>query len=218
MHANNIIHRDLKLANLLVTEDFQIKITDFGLSLHWYEGIVCHHFKGNVKYSSPEILRARADKNITIYAYCVRAADHQILTNRGYMFLDDVEAHVVCDAAGRVVDWRGLQVATYDARRNALVFATPRGLVRNERSGSFIEFTAAGSAAMWSEGADRRKATEKTSCADATDTSRRIDCAQCDDDASNVMPTSSKSAPTTPSLSTRSSASAPVAACRRRAS
>jgi serine/threonine protein kinase len=70
MHANNIIHRDLKLANLLVTEDMQIKITDFGLSLHWYEGIVCHHFKGNVKYSSPEILRARADKNITIYAYC----------------------------------------------------------------------------------------------------------------------------------------------------
>jgi serine/threonine protein kinase len=70
MHANNIIHRDLKLANLLVTEDLQIKITDFGLSLHWYEGIVCHHFKGNVKYSSPEILRARADKNITIYQYC----------------------------------------------------------------------------------------------------------------------------------------------------
>jgi hypothetical protein len=86
-----------------------VKITDFGLSLHWYEGIVCHHFKGNVKYSSPvmrppispksmsmsmtarlsiafffflffsffffffflkEILRARADKNVTLYLYC----------------------------------------------------------------------------------------------------------------------------------------------------
>eukprot|EP00179_Madagascaria_erythrocladioides_P003046 CAMPEP_0198327494 /NCGR_PEP_ID=MMETSP1450-20131203/14741_1 /TAXON_ID=753684 ORGANISM="Madagascaria erythrocladiodes, Strain CCMP3234" /NCGR_SAMPLE_ID=MMETSP1450 /ASSEMBLY_ACC=CAM_ASM_001115 /LENGTH=539 /DNA_ID=CAMNT_0044031541 /DNA_START=65 /DNA_END=1681 /DNA_ORIENTATION=- len=69
LHSNNIIHRDLKLANLLVSEDWGIKITDFGLSLHWYEGIVCHHFKGNVKYSAPEILRARSDKNITVYNY-----------------------------------------------------------------------------------------------------------------------------------------------------
>jgi serine/threonine protein kinase len=164
MHANNIIHRDLKLANLLVTEDLQIKITDFGLSLHWYEGIVCHHFKGNVKYSSPEILRARADKNITIYAYCVRASDHQLLTNRGYMFLEDVEAHVQFDSSGRVADWRGLQVASFDPATDALVYQTPRGLVRNERSGSFVEFTAAGAAALWDrDDVNASAASDKTS-------------------------------------------------------
>lgn len=69
MHSNRIIHRDLKLANLLITDDWQIKITDFGLSLHWTPNVICHHFKGNVKYSAPEILRARSDKNITVYHY-----------------------------------------------------------------------------------------------------------------------------------------------------
>src|SRR5690606_26366651 len=62
-------HRDLKLANLLVAEDYTVKISDFGLSLDLRKGEICRGFKGNVKYSSPEILRARYDKSISIYPY-----------------------------------------------------------------------------------------------------------------------------------------------------
>ena len=32
MRANKVVHRDLKLANILVTEDFEIKIADFGFA------------------------------------------------------------------------------------------------------------------------------------------------------------------------------------------
>ena len=69
LHAHRIIHRDLKLENLLATEDWTLKITDFGLSIH-DTGAVITKFGGNVKYSSPEILRARADKSPSkVYPY-----------------------------------------------------------------------------------------------------------------------------------------------------
>jgi hypothetical protein len=49
------------------------------------------------------------------------------------MFLDDVLTHVECDAAsGRVFDWRGLRVASYDRARQCLVYAQPRRLVLNK--------------------------------------------------------------------------------------
>jgi hypothetical protein len=64
--------------------------------------------------------------------HCVREDDHQLLTNRGFMFLDEVEAHVKRDVAGNVVDWRGLTVASFDERRQQIVYETPLALVINE--------------------------------------------------------------------------------------
>jgi serine/threonine protein kinase len=32
LHKNNTVHRDLKLANILITDDYQVKLADFGFS------------------------------------------------------------------------------------------------------------------------------------------------------------------------------------------
>jgi hypothetical protein len=60
--------------------------------------------------------------------HCFREADHQILTNCGFLFLDDVERI----AAAGAESWARLRVASYDAAREQLVYQAPLALVVNE--------------------------------------------------------------------------------------
>jgi Na+/H+-translocating membrane pyrophosphatase len=72
---------------------------------------------------------------------CFVERDHQILTNRGFLYLADVERAVRCDARGSVVDWRGLQVATLEQNTQRLVFKTPNKLVVKSGVQELVEFT-----------------------------------------------------------------------------
>jgi len=57
LHSNYVLHLDLKLENILVTQDLTAKIADFGLSISKAYGSNCDHFRGNMMYSAPEILK-----------------------------------------------------------------------------------------------------------------------------------------------------------------
>lgn len=61
--SHGIVHRDLKLPNLLVFEDWTVKVGDFGLSLQIKKGEIVDRFGGNIKYSAPEILRMRYNES-----------------------------------------------------------------------------------------------------------------------------------------------------------
>ena len=56
IHSKGIAHRDLKLENILVDENFNIKINDFGLSAST-EGQLMSH-KGTLDFWAPEIFEA----------------------------------------------------------------------------------------------------------------------------------------------------------------
>jgi serine/threonine protein kinase len=56
LHNHNVIHRDLKSANVLVTDNAIIKLTDFGCSKKCEEGESLKSIKGSPYWIAPEVL------------------------------------------------------------------------------------------------------------------------------------------------------------------
>ena len=64
LHKKNIIHRDIKLENILIDNEGIIKIADFGISKEIKPGtfIKERHMCGTPAYMSPEMIREKAPK------------------------------------------------------------------------------------------------------------------------------------------------------------
>lgn len=56
IHAQGLIHRDLKPENILLGENFDIKLTDFGLSINHHVEVANTRL-GTLNYIAPEILQ-----------------------------------------------------------------------------------------------------------------------------------------------------------------
>ena len=63
LHSKNIIHRDLKLQNILVTDSLDIVITDFGFARYIDNDSLIKTLCGSPMYMAPEILVKKAYNN-----------------------------------------------------------------------------------------------------------------------------------------------------------
>ena len=59
LHSNYIAHRDIKLENILLTRDYEIKLIDFGFGMLNPENKLQHFFCGTPNYMPPEIIEKR---------------------------------------------------------------------------------------------------------------------------------------------------------------
>ena len=60
LHNSNIMHRDLKLENLMLGTDGYLKIVDFGLVRVLRHGETSYSLVGTPAYFAPEILKGEA--------------------------------------------------------------------------------------------------------------------------------------------------------------
>ncbi|KAK8845156.1 hypothetical protein M9Y10_021338 [Tritrichomonas musculus] len=83
VHAVGIIHRDLKLENILVDENNKIKVSDFGLCTLMTldsETMSRTQMTGTLKYMAPELIQERTDYNEKVDVYAFGVVVYLILT------------------------------------------------------------------------------------------------------------------------------------------
>ncbi|PRP89502.1 hypothetical protein PROFUN_01365 [Planoprotostelium fungivorum] len=75
LHRKNIVHRDFKCANMLITEDCQPKIADFGISTQLMETKRAQTMTGSPYWMAPEVLSGGYDNKVDIWSLGITAIE-----------------------------------------------------------------------------------------------------------------------------------------------
>ncbi|KAK9167122.1 hypothetical protein Scep_002313 [Stephania cephalantha] len=72
LHQNNIIHRDLKTANLLMDVDHVVKVADFGVARFQSQGGVMTAETGTYRWMAPEVINHQPyDQKADVFSFAI---------------------------------------------------------------------------------------------------------------------------------------------------
>ena len=108
LHRRNIIHRDLKPDNILVNQDGQVKLLDFGLATD-KTSTVENKRAGTAAYMSPELLRGQI-ASVESDLYAVGMVAYELLVG-SYPFKTDDFSSLIMDIMSTVPDTTGVNDA-----------------------------------------------------------------------------------------------------------
>ena len=57
-HASHIVHRDIKVENILLDSFWRVKLADFGFSTLFKEGELLDVYCGSPQYCAPELMKS----------------------------------------------------------------------------------------------------------------------------------------------------------------
>ncbi len=95
-HSSGVIHRDIKEANIFISEDGCYKLGDFGVAKAQMEATQAGSVKGTASYMAPEIyLREPYDSSVDIYSLGIVL--YKLLNNQRLPFMPDAPALFTAD-------------------------------------------------------------------------------------------------------------------------
>lgn len=94
VHALNVVHRDIKPQNILLTDDAQVKLSDFGIAHLPESGLTTVYQPGTPGYRAPEQeANQPVDGGADVYALC--AVFFEIWTGRKYVRYKHTDRSIV---------------------------------------------------------------------------------------------------------------------------